>query len=63
MNDGISHTAYKIWTTYIGWGGEFVWGISNSKIKCRSIYHGSSIINDGIFPTRMIVNAVWVGVY
>ena len=62
MNDGISHTAYKIWTTYSGLDSEFVWGIRNSNIKCSSIYHGSSDINDRILPTRRSGNAVWVGV-
>ena len=62
MNDGISRTANKIWTAYSGWDSEFVWGISNSKIKCSSIYHGSSGIHYRILPTKRIINAVWVGV-
>ena len=62
MNDGISHTAYKIWTTYSGLDSEFVWGIRNSNIKFISNYHGGSGINDGILPTGRSGNAVWVGV-
>ena len=62
MNDGISHKSYKIWTAYCGWDSEFVWVISNSNIKCSSIYHGSSGINVRILPTRRSGNDVWVGV-
>ena len=56
----IQHT--KSGLLYSCWDSEFIWVISNSKIKYSSIYHGSSGINDGIMPTRSSGNAVWVGV-
>ena len=63
MNDGISHKAYKTCNANSGWDSEFVWGISNSNIKCSSIYHGISSINECILPIRRSVNNAWFVIY